>query len=140
LREKRFSFSYADAQGKVWEGVFFWRRPGLRDFLRIEAERARLCEAQLLGPDFEALATMMSRLKIVLREVPAWLLWDELDDLGLLKHLHREVTQLEEAWFRRHESHGGGPDPGAPSGEEAQPGVRAPQVVVPQVRAAADQR
>lgn len=138
-REKRFSLEHVDRQGKTWAGVFFYRRPSLRDLLRIEAEKSRLCEGQSVDREFLVLASMLARLKIVLREVPAWLRWDELEDLDLLTRLSEEVDRIEGDWFRRDDASGSGADAGARAGAGAQRGVPAAAVVGPQVRASADQ-
>lgn len=139
-RELRFSFSYADARGRTWEGVFLWRRPTVRDLIRIEAERARLCEGQALDPAYTVLATMLARLKVVLRETPTWCRWDELEDPRLITQLHEEVERIEQEWFRWLEPRGGGEEPGAAAGPRGGAAVPAAPVVDPQVPAAADVR
>lgn len=139
-REKRFHFSHTDPDGRVLEGVFLWRRPTLRDLLRIEAERVRLCEGQALEGEFLVLATFLARLKVVLREVPAWLVWDELDELALVSRLHAEVMRLEDAWFRRGDARGGGPGAGARAGANEAAGVPAAPLVGAEVSPPAHER
>ncbi len=112
IDEKCFPFHYVDSTGKVWEGTFHYRRPGLRDLLRIEAERTRLCEGQALDPEYRALASLMARLKIVLRVVPKWLDWDTLRDVGLLGALGRQVEETDTGWFQGGAQPGGGSPPG----------------------------
>ena len=140
VREKRFSHQHIDRQGKTWEVVLFYRRPSLRDLLRIEAEKARLCEGQAVDREFLVLASMLARLKVVLREIPAWLRWDELEDLELVTKLSEEVDHIEGDWFRRGESGGSGEDPGARAGAGAERAVPPAAVVGAQVRPSADQR
>ncbi len=140
IREKRFPFQHLDRQGKTWDGVFFYRRPSLRDLLRIEVEKARLCEGQAVDREFLVLAGMLARLKVVLREVPAWLRWDELEDLDLLARLHEEVDRIEGDWFRRGDAGGGSAEPGARANTGEKRAVPAAPVVGAQVRASADQR
>ena len=139
VREKRFAFSYADPRGKLWEGAFFYRRPTLRDLLRIEAERARLCEGQPLDREWLVLASMIARLKVVLREVPAWCRWDELEELGIVTRLSEEVDRLEGSWFRGDDAGEGGASGGAHAGADAKRAVPAPPVVGGQVQPAADE-
>lgn len=139
LREKRFSFSHVDRAGRTLEGVFFYRRPSLRDLLRIEAEKARLCEGQALEREFLILASMMARLRVVLREVPKWLKWDELEDLTVVTRLSEEVDRIEGDWFRRDDAGGGGEGAGARAGADADRAVPAPPVVGPEVQSAADE-
>jgi len=139
IREKRFSLQYVDPHGRTYEGTFFYRRPSLRDLLRIEAERARLCEGQALEREFLVLAAMIARLKVVLREVPRWLDWDDLDELSLVTRLSEEVDLIEGAWFRGDDAGGGGEDAGAQARPRAERAVPAAPVVGPQVPAAAHQ-
>ena len=139
IREKRFSLQHVDPHGRTFEGMFFYRRPSLRDLLRIEAERARLCEGQALEREFLVLAAMIARLKVVLREVPRWLDWDDLDELSLVTRLSEEVDRIEGEWFRGDDAGGGGPDAGAPARPRAERAVPAAPVVGPEVPAAAHQ-
>lgn len=140
VREKRFSFSWQEPGGRLLEGVLLYRRPTVRDLLRIEAERARLCEGQSLDPEWQILAGMLAQLKVVLREVPPWLRWDELEDVGLVTRLYEEVARIDGAWFRRDDGAAGGAGAGAAAGPRADDAVPAAPVVGPEVRPAAHQR
>ncbi len=140
VREQRFSISHQDRQGRTREGVFLYRRPSLRDLLRIEAERARLCEGQPVDREFQVLASMLARLKVVLREVPTWLRWDEVEDLGLLTRISEEVDRLEGDWFRGDDAGGGGATAGARTSERADAALPAAALVGAEVRPSAHQR
>lgn len=136
VKEQRFSFSHVDEHGRTFEGVFRYVRPSLRDLLRIEAEKQRLAEGQPLDREFLVLASMMARLKVVLREVPSWLRWDELSDLAVVTRLSEEVDRIEGAWFPGRDAGGSGASAGAASGAGAEPAVPAPAMVDPEVPAA----
>jgi hypothetical protein len=140
MREKRFSLTYVDPRGRSQDGVFLYHRPSLQDLLRIEAEKARLLEGQVVEKDFLILAFMMARLKVVLREVPAWLRWDEVEDVGLVTRLTEEVDRLEGDWFRGDDARGGSPGAGAREAARAERAAPAAAVVGGQVPPAADQR
>ena len=140
VREKRFSFEHVDPGGARHSGVFFYRRPTLRDLLRIEAERQRLCEGQTLDREFAILAAMLARLKVVLPEVPRWLRWDEVDDLGLLTRLNEEVDRLEGSWFRGDDAARGGAEPGAPARARADGAVPAAPLVDAEVQPSGHER
>ncbi len=140
VREKRFSLSHVDGSGRTWDGVFLYRRPSLRDLLRIEAEKARLTEGQTVDREFLVLASMMARLKVVLPDVPAWLRWDEIEDLGLLTRLTEEVDRIEGDWFRGDDAGRGSAGVGAPASARAERVPPAAPVVGREVPAAADQR
>ena len=140
VREQRFPMSHLDRQGQTREGVFLYRRPSLRDLLRIEAERTRLCEGQPVDREFQVLAGMLARLKVVLREVPAWLRWDELEDLELLTKLSEEVDRLEGAWFRGDDADRGGAQPGTSARGHAGDAVPAATLVGSEVQPSAHQR
>ena len=140
VREKRFSFSLHDPGGRLHEGVFLYRRPNVRDLLRIEAERARLCEGQPLEREWQILAGMLAQLRIVLREVPPWFRWDELEDVGLVTRLYEEVARIDGAWFRRDDEGGGGEDARARAGARADVVVPAPTVVGAEVPPATHER
>ncbi len=140
VREKRFPFSLHDPGGRPRDGVFLYRRPNVRDLLRIEAERARLCEGQPLEREWLILAGMLAQLRIVLREVPPWFRWDEVEDVGLVTRLYEEVARIDGAWFRRDDDGGGGEEPRAPASTPADDVVRAPAVVGAEVRPATHER
>jgi hypothetical protein len=139
-REKRFSFSHVDRHGQTWEGVFLYHRPNLRDLLRIGAERARLCEGQPVEREFLILAGMLARLKVVLREVPRWLRWEDLEEIELVKRLDEEVDRIEGAWFRGDDAARGGEEPGARAGAGQGRPVPVAPVVGAEVPASAHQR
>ncbi len=136
-REQRFPVSYTDAQGRQFEGTFHYRRPNICESLRIEAEKARLCEGQALSPSWMAVAHVVAFLRVSLRDSPKWFRWDQLDDVGMVNRVFEEVLRIDGAWFRGSYAPRGGEEAGAAPDEGEDDAVPASPVVDAQVPAAA---
>ncbi len=136
-REQRFSVSYTDANGRTFEGAFLYRRPNICEALRVEAEKARLCEGQALSPSWMAVAHVVAFLRVSLRQSPRWFRWDQLDDVGMVNRVFEEVLRIDGAWFRGSYAPRGSEEPGAAPFEGADDAVPAPSMVDAQVPASA---